>query len=250
MVCQNNMLILHVLATLLLLFPTVAAWNASLPVIQLPRTQVQLICEFDIRSTLNVSDLFNAFYEAYLPGISDTQLRTSLEISAMSDIPAHKWYYPSCDLESQQVLATMEIDGFAQFQAGNYTTSLVDQILSEAERPLSMQDFFEANACENMTSWRSHVQEDWNPNFSLKEGNDISLAHSIYFLCGGSDQLYYNEEDEPDGGFLILGMVIGIVMVLMIVGELQQYENRSRPRRATGRRQEDSRAPTYEFEMV
>ena len=69
------------------------------------------------------------------------------------------------------------------------------------------------------------VVEDWTNSTPESFEHDEYLDHSLILLCGGEDYIYY-DNSPPDSGFLVFGLLVGLVMVGMIVGELQQFQDR------------------------
>jgi hypothetical protein len=80
--------------------------------------------------------------------------------------------------------------------------------------------------------------------------------HNLYLLCGGADDImYFDDDEEEDGlnrGFVMLGLVVGIVMLSMICTELQQFAHPTSGRPPRRRRRDDGYAATttQEVEMV
>ena len=49
--------------------------------------------------------------------------------------------------------------------------------------------------------------------------------HNLYLLCGGADEIIA-EGQPPDPGFMVIGVLVGIIMVGMIAGELHRPSSR------------------------
>jgi hypothetical protein len=81
--------------------------------------------------------------------------------------------------------------------------------------------------------------------------------HNLYLLCGGAEELYgESDDDQPDPGFMVLAILVGMVMISMICTELQQFGgggSSDRSRGSNGRNRRPSGyelPPTQELEMV
>jgi hypothetical protein len=112
-------------------------------IVKLPRVEVQLLCQHDIRPDFDVRETFHHFYqEFFFPALShndddtehvvndspqysiqnnkhggdgnafDTELYTFVSLSDVSDVKHSEEYYETCDQESSTVLATMDVRGY------------------------------------------------------------------------------------------------------------------------------------------
>jgi hypothetical protein len=204
---------------------------------RLPRVHLQFICHQDIRSQFSVVDTFDAYYREILPKLSNTTLRHELQSNSMKDIPVQKWYFNSCNISSPQVLLTMETEGWAQYyldwngtaSSKPYEEDEFNTLIMEQATPASVEEYIKGNVCKDMDIYRAYV-EDWSNQTSESFEHEEYVEHSLILLCGGEDYIYYEEED-PGSGFVLLGMMVGIVMFSMIFTELQQFNQRTSTRR-------------------
>lgn len=206
---------------------------------RLPRVHVQFICHQDIRAKFSLVKMFDSYYRTILPKLSNTTLRHQLQSSSMKDIPPTKWYYNSCNVSSSQVLLTMETEGWAQYSLEwngtsspePYEDSQFQEMIMEQVNASSLQRYIESNVCKSMEIFRANV-EDWTNSTPESFEHDEFLEHSLILLCGGEDYIYY-DNSPPDSGFLVFGLLVGLLMVGMIVGELQQFQDRPPPHTST-----------------
>jgi len=237
---------------------------------RLPRVHVQFICHKDIRSKFSVVDMFDGYYRQILPDLSNTSLIHNLKTSVMRDIPPSKWYYNSCNVSSPQVLLTMETEGWAKYDSDwNSTTTTsaapfrndgrFQKYIMDKVTPFTLKHYIEDNVCQSMEIYRAYM-EDWANLTSESFEDDEYLEHSLILLCGGENYIYYDDED-PGKGFVLIGMLVGIVMVGMIFSELQKFQAPRPSRRTNGTssssstnrsrrsaRQRDR--PTVEYELT
>lgn len=136
----------------------------------------------------------------------------------------------------------METEGWAQyFHDWNGTASSAPYegegafhaYIMEHVTPTSLEEYIKGNVCNDMEIYRAYV-EDWsNKTSDGSFEHDEYLDHSLILLCGGEDYIYYDDKDAGSG-FVLLGIMVGLVMVSMILTELQQFNQRpSRLRDAT-----------------
>lgn len=95
--------------------------------------------------------------------------------------------------------------------------------------------------------------------------NQFYFDHNLYLLCGGAEELLQQGE-APDPGFMVFGILVGMVMIAMICSELGQwtagYRRRRRSESTAGaasstaapasrpRRGEYAATPVHEVEMT
>eukprot|EP00934_Nitzschia_sp_Nitz4_P003565 Nitzschia sp. Nitz4//scaffold5_size260463//115175//115963//NITZ4_000979-RA/size260463-processed-gene-0.73-mRNA-1//1//CDS//3329555331//3555//frame0 len=238
--------------------------------IRLPSVHVQFICHHDIRSTFDVDDVFEDYFQSLIPSLNYTDIRHNLRTNGMKDISPSKWYYNSCNVTSPQVLFTMDVEGWAQVDFGRANATLPyhpgnldekNQFVNSLMGNMTsahVQEYFEEYVCDDMEIFRSYV-DHWSSGNSSTE---LVLDHSLFLLCGGVDYVYYDSTQQVDGGFVVFGVLVGVIMLSMIMTELQQFQNRgsSQRRRSTsgGSRRRRSQQVDYaaapvataELEMV
>lgn len=230
-------LLLLLLLLLLSPVPYISALSEQMYTYRLPRVHVQFICHADIRSNFSLVNTFDSYYRTILPKLSNTTLRHQLQSNSMKDIPPTKWYYNSCNISSPQVLLTMETEGWAQYSLDwngtteeappPYEDNQFQQMIMEQVTSTSLQTYMQSTVCKNMEIFRAVVEDGTNSTPESFE-HDEYLEHSLILLCGGEDYIYY-DDSPPDSGFLVFGLLVGLVMVGMIVGELQQFQDRPPP---------------------
>jgi hypothetical protein len=211
---------------------------------QLPKLEVQFICAYDIRPNFNVSVAFNEMYKKLLPDLQDTHLTHSMKINSMDDISPNKWYYSECNTTSPQVLTTLKVEGWAEFDSSTNRTN-VNHLFNEG----TIEDYFKEKVCTDMHFYRGYV-ENSKASYHQAQSTFDKVEHSLLLLCGGADIVYYDEE-APDAGFLFVGFFVGFMMVGMVATELQKYDRRPHPlgdRR--GRRRDYDGVTGQELEMV
>jgi hypothetical protein len=212
---------------------------------ELPEVEVQFICAYDIRPNFNVSDAFNEMYKKLLPDLQDTRLTYSEKINSMGDISPSKWYYSECNMTSPQVLTTLKVEGWAEFDSSTNRTN-VDHLFNQG----TIEAYFKEKVCTDMDFYRAYV-ENSKPTYHQAQSTFDKVEHSLLLLCGGADIVYYDEE-APDSGFLFVGFFVGFMMVGMVGSELQKYDRRPHPlggRRGSRRRDYDG-VTGQELEMV
>lgn len=207
---------------------------------RLPRMHVQFICHDNIlRSGFDVETMFNEYYSKVLANVSSISLEQKSRSSTMRDIPPTKWYYNRCNISSPQVLLTMESDGWAHYDKDHregsvpsyeMNTEAFDQYVMQTVTSASLQSYIEEHVCGSMEIYRAIVEDAVNLTAASFDDDDRFLEHSTILLCGGEHFIYddYDAEDV-DSGFVVFGMIVGVVMVSMIVGELQQLQRRPNP---------------------
>lgn len=211
---------------------------------ELPELEVQFICPHDIRQSFNISDTFNGLYKKLLPDLQDTRLTFHERVNGMDDIKSKKWYYSECNMTSSQVLATMRVEGFAEFDSSTNRTH-VNHLFNEE----TIREYFEVNVCLDLFNYRAYVENSKSSHRNPGSSFD-KVEHSLILLCGGDDIVYY-EEDAPDAGFLFFGFFAGFLMVAMVATELQKYDMRPHPLGSRpGRRNEYDGVTGQELEMV
>ncbi len=209
---------------------------------RLPRVHLQFICHQDIRSEFSVVNMFDSYYRQLLPHLTNTTLRNELMSNSMKDIPHSKWYFSNCNISSPQVLLTMETEGWAQYSMDwngtaspePYGDDQFKQMIMQQVTSDSLQNYIQLNVCNSMEIYRAYI-EDWSNSTPESFENDQYIDHSLILLCGGEDYIYYDEAD-PDGGFIVFGLLVGFLMVGMIVGELQKFQDRPNQNGSTSRR--------------
>jgi hypothetical protein len=209
----------------------------------LPRIEVQFICGYDIRSTFNVTNTFDDLYRILVPNLNKVHLATELKMSSMRDIPTAKWYYPQCNMTSHQVLTTLEVEAFVEFDIETNRTN-VDHLFGEE----TVEDYFQENVCSDMDLFKVFYDKPKNPMPATFENVD----HNLLLLCGGADIVYY-DNDAPDPVFLLLAFFLGFIMVGQIFGELHQYDRRPHPlgrRNSTRHNTDTGLTSPNEIEMV
>lgn len=189
---------------------------------QLPELEVQFICAYDIRPNFNISDAFNEMYKKLLPDLQDTHLTYSEKINSMDDISPDKWYYSECNMTSPQVLTTLKVEGWAEFDSSTNRTNVI-HLFNE----VNIEDYFEKKVCTDMYFYRGYVENSKASHHESQSTFD-KVEHSLILLCGGVDIVYYDEE-APDAGFLFVGFFVGFMMVGMVATELQKYDRRPHP---------------------
>lgn len=222
--------------------------NVTLVQYKLPVVYVQFICHNSIDSAgFDVDQIFHDYYQYLIPNLNDTKLLHNVRINGMSDVPHNEWYYNSCNISSPQELITLEVEGWADLNVGTngngtavaYDPDRLDQKVHFTQKLLknmtstNMELYFQKNVCSSMEIFQGFA----NANKKQYESGK-NLDHNLYLLCGGADYVYYGEGDT-DGGFLVLGLLVGVVMVAMIFVELSQFQ----PRPTTGGSGRGSRSP-------
>jgi len=134
------------------------------------------------------------------------------------------------------VLIHLELQGWVLYDGDVRDPDALDSWREEVTPEDShVNDYIVSHICHN-PSYLSILVDDYSPN---------AMKHdSLFLLCGG-DELYNYEETPPDGGFMILGFLVGMVMVGMIFTELQKFDRLPRERR-----QRYEAAAGVELEMV
>jgi hypothetical protein len=221
---------------------------------RLPRVHVQFICHQNILKSLDVVQLFTSYYTQILPNTTVTKitLKHDERSSSMKDIPRDKWYYNRCNISSPQVLITMETEGWAECkeqdenknknnhksqqhnQSSYYfpTERAFTDYMMEKVTPTSLQTFILTTLCSDMEIYRA-VVEDWSNLTASSFDYDPYLEHSTILLCGGENYIYYDDGDV-DSGFVFFGLLVGVIMASMIMGELQLLYGRPTPTRRGG----------------
>ena len=214
--------------------------------------------------SFDVIQMFDDYYMTILPTLFNnstsnniinknklsriSMVRHSQRLSTMHDVSHNKWYYPRCNVTSPQVLLTLKTEGFAQYDDDDNSDAteeenekdstprskdyLFHDALMNRVTPESLQSYMESNVCPGMQIYRAVVEDPVSVVPSTFDSDfDPFLIHNTFLLCGGEDYVYYDEmeDGEVDSGFILFGMIVGVVMVSMIGGELQLLLCRPHP---------------------
>jgi hypothetical protein len=237
----------------------------------------------------NASRIFEDFYDTQT-NIPNAHVRTSLlQMSGMEDIATSKWYYSSCNISSPQVLITLKMDGWAtpptttttstnndngdddddghnnNNHSHNNETAFSSSLAAELVTPMTLETYVEDHVCTDIVFFLAIVDEpsssssssskedilDRESSMMSYERGKMDVDHTMFLLCGGADIVYYDDEDHVDSGFVLLGFMVGVVMVVMIFSELQKLDTgRAATPPPPPRRRLYATTNHQEFEMV
>jgi hypothetical protein len=222
-------------------------------------------------------------------GKDDLELYSDLSISDIGDINSQMWYFPLCNESSTEILATMDVRGYIWLESNllpvpsggrQHQHSATDmqtmEYLHNSTDQKTLRNYFKDHVCRP-DFFRSKTLEwddvDFPPpsdHQPVKEYQPTSyhnsnaggaanlynrhhfFDHKLELLCGGEVDSMYPDGDEEgiDQGFLMLGIVIGMVMLSMICTELQQFAVSTSGRQRRRRNDGYASTTTREVELV
>lgn len=202
----------------------------------------------------------------------DLELYSSISISDVHDVDHTYWFYPLCNESSHVILATMDVRGYVSLSEGlrhdDFLPSVDTRVLRSyfQDRVCKPLDFFRSKTVE----WDEKTYPPPKNHQPIKEYQSVEhdsssthynyhhfFDHNLYLLCGGAEDIMYQsnddeDDDEIDGGFLVLGVIVGTVMLSMLWNELKPYVYDAAVSQPPRRQRNDGYATTVvqEVEMV
>lgn len=189
----STFLLLHVV---LLSFQSVVLVRAEDILVNLPRIQLQMRCNYDIRKTnVNVTAELEAYFtETIIPKESISKW----QIQGFPDISGQENVWPPCDYESSKVIMTAQYSGYAYIDAA---LGLTEDDIGELVTSESLYDYFFLNVCQyEIDDWVAVIND---PTFSTTSDGRL--------ICP------YKDNDTARVGVIVASTTVGVVLVAALV---------------------------------
>jgi hypothetical protein len=221
--------------------------------------------DFDLYSAVSISGIRDVNSQRwYFPLCNES----SPQVLATMDVRGYVFIQPPYENDNDSMMS----GNYKHMMDNNHqgmgsTQSFMDYFQENMDQK-TVHAFFQDRVCHDLDFMRSkivqwddasyppptngqHVKEYQPSRYQNSQhyNHHHFFDHNLYLLCGGADDITLDDDDDIDQGFLMFGMLVGMVMVTMICSELQQYG--STLRRARGSRNDGYAVqPTQEVEMV
>lgn len=209
--------------------------------------------DFDLYAALSVSSVLDVDRQHWYYPLCNA---SSPQILATMDVRGYVYIAPTTALENHDRNLPMSSSHHHSMMDhndhnDNSLTSIQDLLDSLLEKidSKAVHAFFEQNVCSDLIFFR-HKMVEWDdatfpppssgqhvkeyqpssnphyPNGQQHYNHHHFYDHNLYLLCGGVDDIRFADDDDDqdiDQGFLVFGMLVGVMMVAMLGSELQQY---------------------------
>lgn len=230
--------------------------------------------DMELYSAISISDIgdINRQYWFYpLCNESSPEILATMDVRGYVSLPTH---LPSGGNQQQQ----MQHDGRTHAKYGknsgyNENAAVINfmEYFSESVDQKMIRNYFKDRVCKQLDFFRSKVVE-WDdqsfpppsnhqPIKEYQSAHDSNAGrynyhhffdHNLYLLCGGAEDIMYfdDSDDGIDQGFLMLGIIVGMVMISMFCTELKPFIDNASTRNRRRRNDGYSTTTIQEVEMV